>query len=157
MSKLREVLTSAVEVAEGALLHSIQVWTDVQKTYSGNERVLFFAAQRVEMAYIYSYMSKASRGLGVYLSENDADSAKADVYEAFQAIDHMHSKVPGERTKIACDYLLNALDAIKENNIEEARELAYTVSLIADTAKVSVIEHTDLLKQIFSEEVPTIH
>ena len=147
MTNLRNELTGIVENAEKVLGIQISLLLEAQESHEDNDRLLFLYSQSVEMASYFYYMAKASRGLAVYVSEGDSDFARSDVYDAFQAIDHIYVKAPNERSKIARDNLLQALDVLKEGELDQIRELAGTFGQISDTARLSLLEHYQAITQ----------
>lgn len=146
MTNVRNELTQAMELGEAIFVNAIQD-LEMIKEQIQDDRLLFVTAQLVEMAHIYVNMSRAARGLWAYVGEDDTENAQADVYEAFQAIEHVHAKAPNERLLVTREYLYEAMSSIKERNIDKSKEVLGSIGMIADTTRLSIIEHLDFIEK----------
>lgn len=157
MSELRNKLTELVNKADEVLEDLVINWVQYSEIFADNDRIIFLSSQSVEMATYHTCMMRATRGLGVYLTENDSEIAKNDLYEASKLIDEMHAKAPNDRTSIANEILSKSMFALQEKDIEQLRELLTNIFSIADTSRLSVLDHIAALRQELNGENPILH
>ncbi|WP_088105235.1 hypothetical protein [Halalkalibacter urbisdiaboli] len=151
MEQLVIQLDEAVKKADEVLAYSISNWRKLITEYPSNERVLFLSSQSVEMAHIYSYMTRAVSGICTYVTGGNQELASSNLYDIFQEIDNSHTETPNERSKVSYEVIFGAMSAVKEDNLEDARKYLGTMAQIADMTRLSILEHMEALEQLVDE------
>ncbi|MET3506246.1 hypothetical protein [Halalkalibacter oceani] len=151
MEQLTSQIGNAVKTADQVLASSINNWLVVQSHYPSNEQALFLASQALEIAHIYSCMTRGVSGICMYVIEGNQEGASTSLYEVFQEIDNLHTKTPNERSQTSYEVIFGAMSAVKEDDFVEARKYLGTMAHIADMTRLSVLDHMEALEPFLDQ------